>query len=214
MTRAAAELSVPSAAGKAARPSQRKVDLLAALLWAGLAAIRISLLLAKPSLLQVGLAVFALAFPLLFITRRPARAHGPRYAFWLAVFATLLPIGTLRPSGTGWLEIGEVTQLAGLGLALAALWTLNRSFGLAPAHRGLVTRGPYGLVRHPLYVGELLAIGGYCIGYASLLNWAIWIAVALLQVARIFAEEKLLAEDGAYRDYQARVRWRLLPGLW
>jgi protein-S-isoprenylcysteine O-methyltransferase Ste14 len=30
----------------------------------------------------------------------------------------------------------------------------------------------------------------------------------------MFAEEKLLAEDGAYQDYQARVRWRLVPWLW
>src|SRR5260370_25717649 len=151
MTKTAVDLSSPGAPGEAARPSQRKVDILAALLWAGLAIIQVSVLLVKPSLLQLGLAVFALTFPLLFIIRRPARAQGPRYTFWLAVFGTFLPVGTLRPADVGWLLPGEVVQLFGLVLVLSALWTLNRSFGLAPAHRGLVTRGLYGVVRHPLY---------------------------------------------------------------
>ncbi len=214
MTPVADHLSTLSTPGEAARPSQRKIDILAAFLWAGLATIRVSLLLAKPSLLQAGLAVFALSLPLLFIIRRPARAQGPRSTFWLAVLGTFLPVGTLRPTGPGWQWAGEVVQLVGLVLILSALWTLNRSFGLAPAHRGLVTRGLYGVVRHPLYAAELLAMGGYCIGYASILNWVFWMVAAMLQVARIFAEEKLLSGDQEYRAYQQRVRWRLVPGLW
>lgn len=214
MTRAADGFSPLSAPRVATRPSQRKADILAAFLFAGLAAIRISLLLAKPSLLQVGFTLFALTMPLLFIIRRPARAQGPRHTFWLAAFGTFFPIGTLRPTGPGWQLPGEAVQIIGFGIILVAVWTLNRSFGLAPAHRGLVTRGVYGLVRHPLYAGELLALAGYCIGYASILNWFVWAVVAVVQVARIFAEEKLLSEDHEYQAYQQRVRWRLVPGLW
>jgi protein-S-isoprenylcysteine O-methyltransferase Ste14 len=214
MTRVADSPSSLSASGAATRPSQRKADILAAILWAGLASIQVSVLLAKPSLLQFGLALSALTLPLLFIIRRPARAQGPRHTFWLAVFGTFLPIGTLRPGGVGWQVPGEVVQIIGFGIILVAVWTLNRSFGLAPAHRGLVTRGVYRLVRHPLYAGELLALAGYCLGYASVWNWLVLAATAAIQVARMFAEEKLLAEDGAYRDYRARVRWRLLPGIW
>jgi protein-S-isoprenylcysteine O-methyltransferase Ste14 len=214
MTRAADSQSLLSAPGAATRPSRRKADLLAAFLWAGLATVRVSLLLAKPSLLQAGLALFALTFPLLFIIRRPAQTHGPRYTFWLAVFGTFFPVAALQPSGVGWPLPGEAVQFIGLSIILVAIWTLNRSFGLAPAHRGLVTRGAYGLVRHPLYAGELLFLAGYCIGFASILNWAVLSVAVAAQVARIFAEEKLLAEDHEYRAYQQRVRWRLLPGLW
>ncbi len=120
----------------------------------------------------------------------------------------------LRPAPAGWALPGEVVQFIGLGTILVAIWRLNRSFGIAPAHRGLVTGGVYGLVRHPLYASELLSLAGYCIGYASVLNWLVFVATALAQVARIFAEERLLSEDGEYRTYQQRVRWRLLPGLW
>jgi len=207
-------LGLTDAPARASRPSQRKGDILAAFLWAGLAALRLALLLSTPSVLQGGLALFALTFPLLFIVRRPARAQGPQSTFWLAMFATFVPISLLRPNGPGWAGLGEAVQVVGLGLAVVALWTLNRSFGVAPAHRGLVTRGVYKLVRHPVYTGELLSIAGYCIGYASTLNWVIWVLLAVLQVARIFAEEKLLSDDVEYQAYQQRVRWRLVPGLW
>jgi protein-S-isoprenylcysteine O-methyltransferase Ste14 len=214
MTRVADRQPSLSMPAEAARPSRRKADVLAAFLWAGLAVIQVSALLTRPSLLQVGLAAFALTYPLLFIIRRPARAHGPRYAFWLAVFGTFVPVAALRPGGVGWPLPGEVIQIIGLGIILVAVWTLNRSFGLAPAHRGLVMRGMYRLVRHPLYAGELLALAGYCIGFASLLNWVAWAVAVVVQVARIFAEEKLLSGDTEYQAYQQRVRWRLVPGVW
>ncbi len=214
MTRASDELSALVVPGEASRPSRRKIDVLAAFLWAGLATIRLSLLLAKPSLLEAGLVLYALSLPILFIIRRPARAQGPPRTFWLAVFGTFVPTGILTPTGPGWLAPGEAVQFIGLFLILASLWTLNRSFGLAPAHRGLVKRGLYSVVRHPLYGGELLGVAGYCIGYASSLNWMAWVVAAAVQVARILAEEKLLSADPEYQAYQQRVRWRLVPGLW
>jgi protein-S-isoprenylcysteine O-methyltransferase Ste14 len=201
-------------AAAASRPSQRKADILAALIWAGLASIRLASLLARPSLLQAGLAAFAVALALLYIIRRPARAQGPSYTFWLAAFGTFVPTSLMRPTGPGWPGLGDAVELAGLGLVFAALWTLNRSFGLAPAHRGLVMRGAYAVVRHPLYAGEIVGLAGYCLGYGSLLNVTAWIVVVVVQVARIAAEEKLLTQDREYQAYQQRVRWRLVPGLW
>jgi protein-S-isoprenylcysteine O-methyltransferase Ste14 len=127
---------------------------------------------------------------------------------------TFLPMGTLRPFGSGWPLIGEVVQATGLVITVLALWTLNRSFGSAPANRGLVTRGVYGLVRHPRYAAEILAIAGYCLGYGSSLNWLILTATVVVQVARALAEEKLLSEDREYEAYRQRVRWRLVPRLW
>jgi protein-S-isoprenylcysteine O-methyltransferase Ste14 len=189
-------------------------DLLAALAWALLAGMRLASLLRLPSLLQAGHFVFTLLIPALFILRRPASAQGSRAAFWMAVAVTLLPLAAMRPVGEGLPGMGELIQGAGLVVTLAAILTLNRSFGVGPAHRGLVMRGIYGVVRHPLYAGEMLALLGYCTGYAAGWNWAILAAVLAGQVWRIFAEERLLATDHAYRAYQQRVRWRLVPGLW
>src|SRR5262245_56097659 len=54
--------------------------------------------------------------------------------------------------------VPALIQSIGIGLQLYAKYTLGRSFGLLPANRGVVDRGPYRIVRHPIYLS-------YCIGY-------------------------------------------------
>src|SRR5437763_218817 len=49
-----------------------------------------------------------------------------------------------------------LASAAGLGLVIVGKLTLGRSFGIAPATRGVVIGGPYILVRHPIYAGYLL----------------------------------------------------------
>lgn len=60
--------------------------------------------------------------------------------------------------------IGQVITGLGLLLVLWALGTLGRSFGIAPADRGLVKDGPYRFVRHPMYLGEPDLLAGAVIG--------------------------------------------------
>jgi len=97
---------------------------------------------------------------------------------------------------------------------IVAATSLSRSFGIAPAHRGLVTRGSYAVVRHPLYAAEILVIGGYCAGYPSPRNLLVAGATVVAQLLRIRIEERLLSRDAAYAAYRGRVRWRLVPGVW
>ena len=127
---------------------------------------------------------------------------------------TFLPVLVLRPTETGFRSTGIVIHSFGLGLMILTIAFLNRSFGIAPAHRGLVTSGPYRWMRHPLYAAEIVALTGYCLGYLSPGNGLAWLALVTGQLLRIRAEENLLAQDSDYQVYQARVRWRLVPGLW
>jgi protein-S-isoprenylcysteine O-methyltransferase Ste14 len=79
----------------------------------------------------------------------------------------------------------------------------------------VVSTGPYGIVRHPMYASALLylvatpiALGSYwgLLAFALMLPVLIW---------RLLDEEKLLARDlTGYTDYQQRVRHRLVPFLW
>jgi len=194
---------------------KRWPDLLAAVAWALIATFRLAVFLDKPTPLSAGQFLFVLIMMGLFVIRRPARAQGSRPAFWLAVVATFLPALALRPAPTDFLpELGLAVQSGGLALMLVSIAFLNRSFGLAPAHRGLVTGGPYRLVRHPLYTGEIVAVTGTCLGYVSLSNWMVLALFALATLGRIYAEERLLSVDEDYRAYRERVRWRLLPGAW
>ncbi len=79
----------------------------------------------------------------------------------------------------------------------------------------LASRGPYALVRHPLYVAMLLIV--CCTPLALGSYWAL-IPAALfppLLVTRIANEEEMLLRDlEGYEAYRAEVPYRLIPGLW
>lgn len=102
----------------------------------------------------------------------------------------------------------------GFAISLAAKLQLRRSFGLVAANRGLKTRGVYGLVRHPMYLGYFLIQAGMLIANFSAWNIAVIGAWAALQIMRIEAEERILGQDPAYRNHMTRVRSRLFPGLY
>lgn len=83
------------------------------------------------------------------------------------------------------------------------------------AGQRVIDTGPYALVRHPMYasallylVGTPLALGSYWgfVALAFMLPFLVW---------RLIDEERLLARElPGYSAYQARVRYRLIPGLW
>jgi len=91
---------------------------------------------------------------------------------------------------------------------------LGRSFGFAAADRGLVRRGPYAIVRHPIYASYVVLQAGYLMQSISIRNALVMVFATGCNVGRVLAEERLLAENEQYDSYRARVRWRLLPGAW
>lgn len=111
-------------------------------------------------------------------------------------------------------EVGLVLIMLGACLSFASLLSLGRWFGVWPALRGLETRGPYRLVRHPMYLGYVLADIGYnLLEYNSgtvMLVIAGWASLFY----RIRAEERILTQDAEWSSYVALVRYRLLPGFW
>jgi protein-S-isoprenylcysteine O-methyltransferase Ste14 len=73
--------------------------------------------------------------------------------------------------------------------------------------------GPYGVVRHPIYLGWLLMVFGVPVMTGTRLTFAV-VSSLYLVLAIPLEERSLVAASRAYRDYQTKVRWRLLPGLW
>jgi len=95
-----------------------------------------------------------------------------------------------------------------------ALSYLGRSVSLIAEARKLVTGGPYSIVRHPLYLGEEIAILGVVLQYFSV--WALLILVLqlLCQLYRMSYEEQVLgAAFPDYGDYKTRT-FRLVPGIY
>ncbi len=72
-------------------------------------------------------------------------------------------------------------------------------------------RGPYAIVRHPIYASELLFWAGFALAAPQLLTAAVLVTWWGLQMVRILHEERVI--DG-YDEYRARVRWRVIPGVW
>ncbi|GAB7142936.1 methyltransferase family protein [Mycobacterium riyadhense] len=113
--------------------------------------------------------------------------------------------------------IGDVLVATGLGVAM--LVVIQNSYAAATvtveAGQKLATDGLYKLVRHPMYLGNVVLMTGIPLALGS--YWALLILVpgVLVLVFRILDEEKLLTEElVGYREYRQRVRYRLVPYVW
>ena len=102
---------------------------------------------------------------------------------------------------------------AGLCVVIAGKITLGRSFALLPANRGVVSNGLYRIVRHPIYMGYLVTHVAFLVASPSLWNIVALLAADAALLARAVCEERTLAQDPEYREYQTRVRWRVAPGV-
>jgi protein-S-isoprenylcysteine O-methyltransferase Ste14 len=79
----------------------------------------------------------------------------------------------------------------------------------------VVSTGPYALVRHPMYAGALLLLGGMPLALGSWSGLLIVVPFVSVLIWRIFDEEKFLAKNlPGYREYCDRVRYRLVPAVW
>jgi len=110
-------------------------------------------------------------------------------------------------------SLGILLLAAGNVAMVYCLIHLGRSFSVLPQARRLVSSGPYGLVRHPLYVAEAVATIGMILLH---LDWTV-VSLGLLQfglqLTRIHYEESVLTEAfPEYRDYARRVP-RFFPRL-
>ena len=109
--------------------------------------------------------------------------------------------------------VGLVFELGGVMLTQTARVYMGRSFGILPANRGIVSKGPFRWVRHPIYFGWLVLSIGYAMSYTNPRNVILIVATLPFMVWRIDQEEAHLNADPDYRGYMDCVRYCLLPGL-
>ena len=117
-----------------------------------------------------------------------------------------------------WLEItGDLMVVVGFYFIFLVYRenTFSSATIQVAANQKVITTGPYALVRHPMYasallyvVGTPLALGSYwgLLASAFMLPFLIW---------RLLDEESFLAKNlPGYTEYQATVRYRLVPHVW
>lgn len=108
-------------------------------------------------------------------------------------------------------NLALVVTALGLIVVLVGKISLGRSFGLAPANRGVVSTGLYRLVRHPIYLGYLITHVGFVVANPAGWNLVLLGVADAALLFRAVLEEKTLARDPAYQQYMQRTRWRIMP---
>jgi methanethiol S-methyltransferase len=157
----------------------------------------------------------------------PARLERSVYvwiasALFLGVTWMWIPVpGTAWQLSGVWQWLGRAAQLVGLWLIAGSARILD-PLDLAgirqvhPRHRPgeFKEGGPFRLVRHPIYLGWILVVFAVPVMTMSRLLMAV-VSSLYLVVAIPWEERSLIEAFGdRYREYQRRVRWRLLPLLW
>jgi protein-S-isoprenylcysteine O-methyltransferase Ste14 len=149
------------------------------------------------------------------LTRRRAISVSLNPMDWaLAVSGSVLPM-FMRPGGQAMIPpaLAFVALVAGTTITLAAKLSLNRSFGLSAANRGVRMRGAYVFIRHPMYLSYAVVQLAYILTNPMVQNIALIGVAWACQVGRILREERWLLQDRAYRRYARIVRFRMIPGL-
>jgi len=123
-------------------------------------------------------------------------------------------------------DVPVLLQTLGLALYLLStafiMWVFRENSFAAPVvkvqaarHHRVISSGPYAFVRHPMYSGIMLFFVSVSLLLGSWWGVAIAPVFAVLFAVRARIEERALVEGlPDYADYAARVRYRLVPGLW
>lgn len=163
----------------------------------------------------VFLVLLAVMFALRRVPQRFTIGLMPRF---ISVAGTFIGVGiVLLPqqevSSARYL-VSLVLIFAGTAFAIYAALNLGRSVSILPEARRLVTSGPYAMMRHPLYLGEIVATFGVALQF--LLPWSMVLTTlyVVFQLQRMKYEEGVLSKVfPEYGSYRARTA-RLVPGLY
>lgn len=144
-------------------------------------------------------------------------------AGWYASLAAMVLVSTLDHR-FGWSSVPAAVSVVGdvlvaIGLGVTSLVVIQNSFAASTVQvesdQKLVDTGLYGLVRHPMYTGNVITIVGFPLALGSYWGLLAVIPGVTALVLRIQDEEKLLREElDGYREYAQKARYRLVPLLW
>ncbi|MGB6764343.1 methyltransferase family protein [Mycobacterium sp.] len=144
-------------------------------------------------------------------------------AVWYLSMAAMFVVSALDHR-FGWSPVPMAICLVGVvlvavGLGVAMLVVSQNSYAAATvrveAGQELVSTGLYALVRHPMYIGNLITMVGIPLALASYWGLVFVVPGLIVLALRIRDEEKLLQQElDGYREYTQKVRYRLVPCMW
>ncbi len=151
---------------------------------------------------------------LALVRRSPKSVTSSSFDYIIAFCGTLSPLLFLGLPGSSDHVVLLAMQIVGILFSFAGVLSLNRSFGLVPADRGIVTTGMYKFVRHPLYTGYVVLCFSFVLQNFSMRNVVAFIAFMIFESLRLLIEENFLSQNKDYADYMKKVRWRIFPRIW
>ncbi len=132
--------------------------------------------------------------------------------FTIVVIVVLAATGNLFSSS----PFVIAAQITAVGLSAWARRSFQKGtfrVSAAPGGSSIIRRGPYRFIRHPMYSAVLLFVWTAVVSHVSVLTLAIGIAVTVVVIARVIAEERLLsAKYPEYQDYKRSTK-ALVPYL-
>ncbi|ODQ86260.1 hypothetical protein BHQ17_21315 [Mycolicibacterium holsaticum] len=144
-------------------------------------------------------------------------------AGWYSSLAAMVLVSGLDHR-FGWSSVPAAISVAGdvlvaVGLGVTSLVVIQNSFAASTVRvesdQKLVDTGLYGLVRHPMYTGNVITIVGFPLALGSYWGLVAVIPGVITLILRINDEEKLLREElDGYREYAQKARYRLVPLMW
>jgi protein-S-isoprenylcysteine O-methyltransferase Ste14 len=149
------------------------------------------------------------------LLRKSGNSISVKLYDWIMAAAGTFLVLLVGPGGkpiSPWLATLLLT--IGMCIHIGAKLSLNLSFGLVAANRGIKSNGMYRFVRHPMYAGYIVCHIGFLLFAPALYNIAIYLISWGLFIIRIEAEEAYLKQDPKYVAFCEKTKWRLFPGLY
>jgi protein-S-isoprenylcysteine O-methyltransferase Ste14 len=166
------------------------------------------------------------------IIARSTRHRGAKgwdtLLFYLLIvsFMAVFPVAAFDDGRFHWSHVPLWLVVVGYVLVLIGTagntWVLSVNKFAEPSVRlqtdrqqRVIDTGPYAVVRHPLYATSFFLFVGLPLSLGS--YWAfVPVAIGFLAiVVRTVLEDRMLQNElPGYKEYAARVRWRLVPGVW
>lgn len=168
---------------------------------------------------------FGYAFEAKFL-KNTLRSVEPTFFGWAVALACYPPFNGFVTKYVGWyandyliLDSINLMFLIRVFAILLLLIYVSATLALGTkcsnlTNRGIVTKGPYAIVRHPAYISKNLAWWITVIPIATwpaILSMAIW---SLIYHFRTITEERHLGQDPDYRVYCQKVKYKYIPGIY
>lgn len=165
--------------------------------------------------------VFEVLLVFLALSRNFPKEVSFSFKEWLAAaVGSFLPIFLLSNRGEFSGDfVFFALQLVGATISLFGMFSLNLSYGVVPANRGVRKAGLYKFVRHPIYAGYFVSLSCFVVQNAPdadtlIRNLSILLITLVALVFRIRFEERFLQKDAEYQKLMQATKYRLCPGVW